>query len=80
MTQDGEREADALHRLLARAPAAGLSEADVAALREVIEAFRAWRALGRGVRFLVVALGLVAAAIAAWETIAARAREWLSGS
>jgi hypothetical protein len=80
MTSDGEREAEALQRLLRAAPAAGLSGADVDALREIIKAFEGLRALGRGVRFLVVTLGIVAAGIAAWETIAGKVRSWLTGS
>jgi hypothetical protein len=80
VTDNGEREAEALQRLLRAAPAAGLSAADVDALREIIKAFEGWRALGRGVRFLVVTLGIVAAGIAAWETIAGKVRSWLTGS
>ena len=80
MGSDGEREAEALRRLLDAAPAAGLSESDVRVLREVIAAFEGWRALGRGVRLLVVTLGLIAAAIAAWDVIAGKARAWLIGS
>lgn len=80
MTESGEREAEALQRLLAHAPAAGLSGDDVKVLREVIKAFEGWRALGRGMRLLVVTLGLVAAGIAAWDVIAEKVRAWLSGS
>jgi hypothetical protein len=80
VTDNGERESEALQRLLRAAPAAGLSGADVDALREIIKAFEGWRALGRGVRFLVVTLGIVAAGIAAWETIAGKVRSWLTGS
>ena len=77
---DGGREAEALQRILEAAPAAGLSESDVRVLREVIAAFEGWRALGRGVRLLVVTLGLVAAAIAAWDVIAGKVRAWVTGS
>ena len=72
-------EAAALRKLLERAPAAGLTEAEVAALRDLVRAFEGWRALGRATRFLVVALGLIAAGIAAWDAVVERVRAWLAG-
>ena len=72
-------EAAALRKLLERAPAAGLTEAEVAALRDVVMAFEGWRALGRATRFLVVTLGLIAAGIAAWDAVVERVRAWLAG-
>ena len=49
-------------------------------IREAIKAYEGLRAFGRGARFVVVALGLVAAFIAAWETVTGKVREWLVGS
>ena len=72
-------EAAALRKLLERAPAAGLTDAEVAVLRDVVRAFEGWRALGRATRFLVVTLGLVAAAFAAWDAVVERVRVWLAG-
>ena len=72
-------EAAALRKLLERAPAAGLTEAEVAALRDVVRAFEGWRSLGRATRFLVVTLGLIAAGIAAWDAVVERVRAWLAG-
>ena len=75
-----KREQDILERLRAKAPAAGLTAEEVEMLKQVLDAFRVWRAFGRGARFIVVTLAAIAAAIAAYETIVDRLRQWLVGS
>jgi hypothetical protein len=74
------RESELLKKLVEKAPAAGFSADEVALLRQVLDAYRGWAALGRATRFLVVSLALVAAAVAAWETLIGKLRTWLVGS
>ena len=74
-----EDDAALLARLVARAPAMGLTAEEVAALRRVAERERALETMGRFGRLVVVTLGLVAAFIAAWDVIVERVRAWLAG-
>lgn len=68
---------DILNRLLENAPAAGLSDKDVATLLELIEAFQGWKVLGRFTKWLLWALAAVAGAAVAWDTLRARVLGWL---
>ena len=75
-----EAELALLRRLETAAAGSSQFTADeVAMIREAIKAYEGFRAFGRGARFVVVALGLLAAGIAAWETIATRVKAWLAG-
>jgi hypothetical protein len=75
-----QREAMLLDKLVDRAKAdPQFTEEEAEALRQIIEAFRAWSYLGRMTRMGVVALGMLAAVIASWDTVLARAKSWLIG-
>lgn len=75
-----EREAEILARLADKADAdPSFTPDEVKVLRELIAAFRGWRAFGRGVKVIVVALGLVAAGLTAYDAIMDRVRAWLTG-
>ncbi|MBW7848832.1 MAG: hypothetical protein H3C41_12245 [Bacteroidales bacterium] len=65
-----------LQKLLDAAPAAGLSEREVEALREIIEAFRGWQILGRAARWLIAVLVTLAGAAVAWDTLVSHLRGW----
>ena len=81
MDETSERELALLKRLEAMASRAPeFSEDEVRMIREAIRAYEGLRAFGRGARFVVVALGLVAAFIASWEAITNKVREWLGVS
>lgn len=74
------REAVLLEKLVQKVKADPQFDAEeVATLRRVIAARRAWEILGGGMRLFVTGLVLVAAGIAAWEAVAARIRQWLAG-
>lgn len=81
MTDDKTaREAEVLERFAQRAqddPQFTDEEAKV--LRQVMDAYRGWQAFGRGVRVIVVALGLVAAGLTAYDAIMDRVRAWILG-
>lgn len=53
------------------------SNSDLEALREMLQAWRGWVALGRGAKWIITTLGLIAAAIASWSVLASTVREWL---
>lgn len=53
------------------------SESEVAALHEMLNAWRGWVSLGRGAKWLITALGLVAAAIASWSVLTKALKDWL---
>jgi hypothetical protein len=53
------------------------SPEEAALIREVIATYRGLRFLGRAMRATVVTLGLIAGAIAAWDSLAARVKAWL---
>lgn len=65
---------------IAHAP--DFSPSEVAALREMVAAFRGWQTLGKAARWLIVTLGLIAGAVAAVSTLAGGARaalkSWLA--
>ena len=64
--------ADELCQRAMEAP--GLTEEDVRMIREALAAYRGMLALGRLGKALVVMLGTVAAAVAAWDVLAAKLR------
>ena len=64
-----------LERKLEEAP--DFSESDMAALHEMVQAWRGWAAMGRGAKWIITVLGLVAAAIASWAVLANTLKEWL---
>lgn len=75
------REAELLQRLAERAEADPLfTEDEVDLIKQVLEAFRGWRAFGRGLRAFVVTMGMIAAAITAWGVISERVRAWILGN
>lgn len=51
---------------------------EMAILKEIIEVYHGVRALGRMSRAVIVSLGLLVAAFASWDTVAARLRQWLA--
>ena len=81
MDETSERELALLKRIEALATKEpSFTEDEVRMIREAIKAYEGLRAFGRGARFVVVALGLVAAFIASWEAITAKVRAWLGAS
>lgn len=51
-----------------------LTAEELALARELLDSYRAARAMGRLVRFGVILLAAIAATIAAWDQIAAKVR------
>lgn len=51
---------------------------EMAALHEMMQAWRGWVALGRGAKWVITGLGLVAAAVASWAVIAKHVKDWLA--
>ena len=64
-----------LERKLEAAP--DFSESDIAALHEMVQAWRGWVALGRSAKWIITSLGLVAAAVASWGVLAGRLKDWM---
>lgn len=54
------------------------SPSDVAALHEMMQAWRGWVALGRGAKWVITVLGLIAAAVASWSVLAKALKGWLT--
>lgn len=55
------------------------TEAEYEALHKIVEAYRAWSVLGRGVRWVVFGLAALAAAMTAGETIVEKLKAWFTG-
>ena len=53
------------------------TDSEVQALHEMLQAWRGWVALGRGAKWVITVLGLVAAAIASWSVLTKALKEWL---
>ena len=53
------------------------SSSDMMALHEMLQAWKGWVALGRGAKWIITTLGLLAAAIASWSVLASTIKEWL---
>lgn len=51
---------------------------ETAILKEIIEVYQGVRALGRISRAVIVSLGILVAAFASWDSVAARLRQWLA--
>jgi hypothetical protein len=73
--EDADRLLTLVEQHLEKAPE--FSSSDMAALHEMVQAWRGWVALGRGAKWLITALGLVAAAAASWGVLAGVLKEWL---
>ena len=50
---------------------------DMAALHEMVQAWRGWVSLGRGAKWVITVLGLIAAAVASWSVLANEIKKWL---
>lgn len=57
---------------------ADFSPSEIAALQEMMQAWRGWVALGRGAKWIITALGLIAAAVASWSVIARAVKDWIA--
>ncbi len=55
-----------------------LTPEERAQVRAMIEAFRGARATASMIKIGLIGLGMIAAALSAWDTVAAKARSWLS--
>lgn len=64
-----------VERLVDKAPE--FSAQDLVAMHEMLQAWRGWVALGRGAKWIITTLGLVAAAIASWAVLSKTLKEWL---
>lgn len=74
-----DREQEILNKLVERAktdPQFTAEEEKV--LKDLIEAFRGWRSFGRGLKLIVISLGMLAAALAAYDALLERTRQWIS--
>lgn len=74
--EDTERLLVQLEEHLKKAPE--FSSADVAALHELLQAWRGWAALGKGTKWLITVLGLLAAAIASWNVLGKAIKDWVT--
>lgn len=80
MNEWTEKELFALRRLIAKAEAdPDFSQDDIAALRQMAEAFKGFQYFGRFAKWIVFLLAAIAGGIAAWEQIMAKVRAWLGG-
>lgn len=61
---------------MAQAPE--FSSSDTAAIHEMVQAWKGWIALGRGSKWLITALGLVAAGVASWGVLTGALKGWLN--
>ena len=50
---------------------------DIKALRQIADAFKGIQAFGRFAKWLIFVLAAIAGAVTAWETVAAKVRQWL---
>jgi hypothetical protein len=53
------------------------SASEIAELKNMVNAWKGWVAMGRGAKWIITVLGLVAAAIASWAVLANTLKEWL---
>lgn len=53
------------------------SPQEIQVVKEMMRAFSAWQALGRAAKWLIVTLGLVAGALAAWGVVAEAVKKGL---
>ena len=53
------------------------SDSDLAAIDEMLKAWRAWTALGRGAKWVITALGLLAALLASMSAISKAIKDWV---
>jgi hypothetical protein len=73
--QEADRLLERLERHLDKDP--DFSESDRAALHEMAQAWRGWVSLGRGAKWIITVLGLIAAAVASWGVLAGVIKDWL---
>lgn len=55
------------------------SDADLAALKEVLSAWNGWKSFGRLSKWIVYVLAAVAGAMTAWNVVIEQVRKWLTG-
>lgn len=80
MSEWTDKELLALRRLIAKAETdPDFSQDDIAALRQIADAFRGFQYFGRFAKWVVFLLAAVAGGIAAWEQVTAKLRAWLGG-
>jgi hypothetical protein len=72
--QEADRLLNRLEQHLEMDP--NFSESDLAALHEMTQAWRGWIALGRGAKWVIVSLGLIAAAVTSWGILASVVKDW----
>lgn len=74
-----DREQEILNKLIERAKTdPQFTEEEEKVLKDLIEAFRGWRSFGRGLKLIVISLGMLAAALAAYDALLERTRQWIS--
>lgn len=74
-----KEETDRLLALLEKhiAEAPEFSRSDNIAIHEMLQAWRGWVSLGRGAKWIITTLGLIAAAIASWGVFASSIKDWI---
>ena len=72
---EAQRLLEKLEAHLNKAP--DFTSSDMAALHEMLQAWKGWVALGRGAKWIITTLGLIAAAIASWAVLASTIKDWL---
>ena len=73
--EETNRLLEKLERKLESAP--DFTPSDMAALHEMVQAWRGWVALGRSAKWIITSLGLIAAAVASWGVLAGRLKDWM---
>ena len=80
MSEWTDRELFALRRLIAKAEVdPEFSPEEIAALCQMVEAFKGFQYLGRFAKWVVFLLAALAGGIAAWEQVTEKVRAWLGG-
>lgn len=53
------------------------TSSEIAVIREMVNAWRGWQALGRLAKWIIVTLGLIAAGVASWSALVANFKDWM---
>jgi len=74
------QEFEALRKLEKHAETgSSFSEDEIAMIKEALRTYQGFRSFGYGARMIIVTLGMVAAFVAAWETVIGKLRAWVAG-
>lgn len=74
--EETDRLLSKVEQLATRAP--DFSESDMAALNDMVQAWRGWLSLGRFFKWAITGLGLLAAAVASYQVLIKAVKDWAS--